>query len=482
MYKEYYLMQDEPFAPFPSPLLYYKSKSHDKAWKNLIHTIKNKEPVVMVAGEYGTGKTLICLKMIRFMEKYKIQPRIHIPSPGYDFPMVLEKIARELGLDVDPGNTAECRRSIYEYFETQVPEKNQYLNIIIDDIHEFDYTFISELTKLITYHCNGYFPIKLFMFGHTGFLQNLDKRNLISFKQRIRVVTLSPLKMAEVTEYIYFRLIASGASGSPVFSEDAVALITEKSHGLPRLINKICDNSLLLAYKKRVNVIDRAIVAVALAEEGMLDFDAHTEPAAPSQIKDDALPGKSETSIRQTGTRVVREPARETIREQEAVQDTTPARRSSDLFSEPAPKKHSVKRKKTPAMDVKKTAFIDGKTLTIAGLIIIVVLMALFFIRELRMNPMPAPEDFMNNKTGSVISNPIQSPASDKKMLHVVTKAISRPESAGTDTDGSGRRRLHPVMEEFSEVKTDNSPLSGNENSEQFFYEAYVTEFYNQKG
>jgi len=476
-------MQDEPFAPFPSPLLYYKSKSHDKAWKNLVHTIKNKEPVVMVTGEYGTGKTLICLKMLRFMEKYKIQPRIHIPSPGYDFSMVLEKIARELGLMVDPGNTAECRRSIYEYFETGVPEKNQYLYIIIDDIHEFDYTFISELTKLITYNYNGYFPIKLFMFGHTGFLQNLDRRNLISFKQRIRVVTLSPLKMAEVTEYIYFRLIASGASGSPVFSEDAVALITEMSHGLPRLINKICDSSLLLAYKKRVNVIDRAIVAVALAEEGILDFDAYAEPVPPSQVKDDELPRMPETSTRQPGTRVVRAPARETIQEQEAVQDTSHAGRSGDLFSEPEPKKkHSVERKKTPAMDVKKTAVIDGKTLTIACLIIIVVLMALFFIRELRMNPMPTPESLMNNKTGSIITKPIQYPASDEKMLHVVTIAISRPEPAGTNSDDASRRGPRPVVEEFSNVKTDNPKLSGFENKEQFFYDTYVTEFYNQKG
>ncbi|MCF8113736.1 MAG: AAA family ATPase [Desulfotignum sp.] len=480
MYKEYYLMQDEPFAPFPSPYLFYKSKNHAKTWKNIVHNLRKKEPVVMVAGEYGTGKTLLCLKMIRFMEKYRVQPRIHIPSPGYDFSMVLEKIARELGLIVDPGNAAECRRAVYEYFETGAPEKNQYLYIVIDDIHEFDYTFISELTKLITYNYNGYFPIKLFMFGHTSFLKSLDKRNLISFKQRVRVVPLAALTMSEVTEYIYFRLIASGASGSPVFNEDAIALITEMSRGLPRLINKICDSSLVLAYKKRVNVIDRSIVAAALAEEGLLDFDEHIEASQFSRSPGGAPAGISKTGTRRPGTRTAHEPAQEPVREQKKVQAPVMSRRANDLFSEPEPEKQSAKRKKIPGMDMKKTAAIDGKTLTIASLIIIMILMVLFFIKEMRTTPMPEPRDLMdNNKTGSIITKPIRYPEADGT-YHVVTKPITRP--VPDEPVLPAQRRFHPVVKEFLDTETDTPLLSGPENNGPVLFDNHVTEFYNQNG
>lgn len=476
-------MQDEPFAPFPSPYLFYKSKNHANTWKNIVHNLRKKEPVVMVAGEYGTGKTLLCLKMIRFMEKYKIHPRIHIPSPGYDFSMVLEKIARELDLSFNSGNAAECRRLIYEYFETDPPAKNQYLYLVIDDIHEFDYTFISELTKLITYNFNGYFPIKLFMFGHTSFLKNLDKRNLISFKQRIRVVSLAALNVTEVTEYIYFRLIASGASGSPVFDEEAIALITDMSKGLPRLINKICDSSLLLAYKRRVNVIDRPIVAAAMAEEGILEFDEHPEPATPPRYQGSAPSARerSEPRSSQPGSRVGQGPARETVSEPESKRTPVTSRRVNDLFSEPEQKTQSDKRKRKPAMDFKKSTVIDGKTLTIACLIILIVLMMLFFVREMRMSPMPAPEDLTGNKTGSVITKPVQYPLANRNSDHVVVKPIVPPVPELPIHSFRGRY-VHPVVEDFSKPRTESPILSGPAKKEPVLYDNHVTEVYNQNG
>jgi type II secretory pathway predicted ATPase ExeA len=474
MYKEYYLMQDEPFAPFPSPYLFYKSKNHAKTWKNIVHNLRKKEPVVMVAGEYGTGKTLLCLKMIRFMEKYKIQPRIHIPSPGYDFSMVLEKIARELGLDVNPDNPAACRRSIYEYFETDTPAGNQYLYLIIDDIHEFDYTFISELAKLITFNYNGYFPIKLFMFGHTGFLKSLEQRNLISFKQRVRVVTLSALNMAEVTEYIYFRLIASGASGSPVFNEEAIALITEMSRGLPRLINKICDSSLVIAYKRRVNVIDRSIVAIALAEEGILDFDGHPETIQVPRFQDNVPANPIQHQPDPHKQRIVQRTVRG--QEPEPLRKPEIQRRASDLFSDSESKNHSTQRKRIPAMDLKKSSFIDGKTLTIAGLIILIILMMLFFVREMRMSSMPTPSDMTRNSTGSVITKPFHYPVSDKDKEKVVKKDIFRP-APDTTILPERKRVMHPVVEDFFHTRAEGSPLlSGFEKTGPVLYENHVAQ------
>lgn len=82
-----------------------------------------------------------------------------------------------------------------------------------------------------------------------------------------------PLNFEDVTEYIYFRLIASGASGTPVFEDSAVELIAEESKGLPRLINKICDASLVLACKLKINVIDRQVVSAALAEGGFFGME-----------------------------------------------------------------------------------------------------------------------------------------------------------------------------------------------------------------
>jgi hypothetical protein len=419
------------------------------------------------------------------MEKYKVQPRIHIPSPGYDFSMVLEKIAKELGLNVDSGNMAEFRRSIYEYFETDSSAKTRYLYLIIDDIHEFDYAFISELTKLITFNYNGYFPIKLFMFGHKSFMKNLEKRNLISFKQRVRVVTLAALNMPEVTEYIYFRLISSGAAGSPVFNEEAIALITEVSRGLPRLINKICDSSLVVAYKRRVNVIDRSVVAIALAEEGIVDFDDHVGSAQTSRAQ--VAVAENSTSARtyrsdRSEPRVMRHPVQEPVREPESLRKTEAGRQVSDLFTDSEQRNQSKERKRFSTMDLKKSAFIDGKTLTIACLILLIVLMMLFFVRDIRMNSMPAPENMLQNGTGSVITKPIQYPKSEQKKEIVVKKYIFRPEPDAAVLP-THEWFVRPVVEEFFDTQTQDSPLvTESDTAEPVLYDKHVTQIFNQNG
>ncbi|HCY86753.1 MAG TPA: hypothetical protein DHV36_16605, partial [Desulfobacteraceae bacterium] len=405
-------MQSEPFAPFPSPRLFFKSRGHENAWKNLVYCLKRKEPVVMTAGEYGTGKTLLCLKLIQFMEKNNVTPMVYIPSPGYSFSMLLEKIARKLGLPVDAGNLEETQRFIYEYFENDPPEKNRYIYIVIDDIQEFDHDFVAGLTRLITYNNYGYFPLRLFMFGHTGFLKKLDERNLISFRQRIKRVPLQPLGVAEVTEYIYFRLIASGASGSPVFNEPAIELITSASNGLPRLINKICDSSLLIAYKRRANFIDDTIVSAALVDAGIItepapvtDTTAVTVPpsASPPVVEPAAEPTRIDSL--QPSRRVVSAPvppapvssAANGAAEAEAQdvepgpKEAKPRMRAEELFKNGAGDEKDKSRKTKKPAKLKKSPLIDGKTAMI-GLLVVVIILLLLFLFSGRPLPVGAME------------------------------------------------------------------------------------------
>ncbi|MBU0972229.1 MAG: hypothetical protein KKC20_16375 [Proteobacteria bacterium] len=463
MYKEYFLMQTEPFAPFPSPSLFYKSRGHEKAWKSLLYCLQNKEPVVMTAGEYGTGKTLLGLKLIRFMEKKWAYPMVYIPSPGYSFPMVLEKIARELGLPIDPSNEKECQRFIYEYFENDPPEKNKYIYIVVDDIQEFDHTFVSDLTKLITYNNYGYFPIKLFMFGHTSFLQSLDKRNLISFKQRIKTIPLSSLNLEEVTEYIYFRLISSGASGSPVFDEPAIELITHASKGLPRLINKVCDASLVLACKKRANFIDRKIVEQALDETGIVPIQT-----APGMMETQSVP-KTQREL---------PPPRKAVVPVEAhpeMQPERPPQRRKDLFSLHEKQMPGATRKNQKPQDLKPHSLVDGKSLVIVCLVIIIVVMLLFFFREARLSAVSSLGGEKNLGSCAIVMKSILRDANTEN-VSVVMKQISR-----MDTESFGDP-MRPLVEDLNHVPADGSGMQLDQGNPPVLYQAVKTQAIKKNG
>ena len=279
MYKEFYLMQKEPFDSHPSPELFYKSNVHQTAWHYLVQGIKQHEPILVIAGEYGAGKTLLFLKLVRLLETKGRLPIVSVPSPTYNFVMILEKIVERL-LNISTGSIdaveeSKLQQAVYEYFENT--ENRSPIYVVIDDAQEFSYSFINKLRLFASYNCGGFFPIRLIFFAHHSFLKMLRYKKLVALGQRIkRIYHLKPLNFEETKEYIYYRLIHSGATGTPIFNDDAIALIENVSGGNPRLINNVCDNCLLFAGEKRVNIIDQSLVCLAI-ENGNLPGIENTE-------------------------------------------------------------------------------------------------------------------------------------------------------------------------------------------------------------
>ena len=267
MYKEFYLMRKEPFDSHPSPELFYKSTVHQTAWHYLVQGIKQHEPILVLAGEYGAGKTLLFLKLIRLMEKQGRLPMVAVSSPTYSFVAVLEKVVEKL-LNISTGSIdsveeSTLQQTVYEYFEKV--ENRSPIYIVIDDAQEFSYSFINKLRLFASYNCDGFFPIRLIFFAHHSFLKMLRYKKLVALGQRIkRIYYLKPLNFEETKEYIYYRLIHSGATGTPVFDDDAIAIIRDVTGGNPRLINNLCDNCLLAAGEERVNLIDPNLVYLAM--------------------------------------------------------------------------------------------------------------------------------------------------------------------------------------------------------------------------
>ncbi len=276
MYKQFYLMEKEPFDIHPSPELFYKSNSHQNGWGYLFQGIKANEPILLVTGEYGTGKTLLCLRLVQLLKALKKKnklPSVYLSTPTYDFSRVLEKIITELNIPmdgVDASKESKLQQIIYDYFEVAADnDKNIYL--VIDDAQDFNYSFINKLRLLCSYNVAGEFPIRLILFAHQDFFGMLNDKKNAAMAQRIRrIYRLNPFEFEETREYIYFRLTYSGASGAPVFDDDAIELIQSASRGIPRVINNICDNCLLVASSERLNQIDAEMVTEAMEMGNMV--------------------------------------------------------------------------------------------------------------------------------------------------------------------------------------------------------------------
>ena len=171
------------------PYLFYKSNGHQNGWHYLLHGIKKNEPILLVAGEYGAGKTLLYLKLMKLFEKNTNLASVCVSTPTYNFIMVLEKILVKLGISlegIDPSDESRLQQAIYEYFEKQTVEKKKFVFIVIDDVQEFDYSFINKLRLFASYNFSGYFPIRIILFAHPYFLKMLNHKKMVAFGQRIK--------------------------------------------------------------------------------------------------------------------------------------------------------------------------------------------------------------------------------------------------------------------------------------------------------
>jgi general secretion pathway protein A len=117
--------------------------------------------------------------------------------------------------------------------------------------------------------------LQIVLVGQPELDETLDSPQLRQLKQRIALrAALGPLEYSEVEEYITRRLQIAGAAEQrdSIFTADAIAVVNRYSQGLPRLINTICENSLITAYARKSQIVTPGIVD-EVARQFRLDLD-----------------------------------------------------------------------------------------------------------------------------------------------------------------------------------------------------------------
>lgn len=259
MYKDYYHLQTEPFSTHPNTGTFFISNTHKEAWYYLLFGIDTQEPIVVLTGEYGMGKTLLCLRLIKVL-KEKGMPRVeYIPTSNEGYGGILRRMASSLGISPVPEDEGILQEMIYDRFRADT--ENSHFYLIIDDAHELDTTVLTKLKYLSAFSHNEFFPMILIFVGHPSFLRDLRTPALNSLNQRIkRRYHLARFNLEDTKNYIYFRLMKSGATGIPAFPDETIQRIFEYSGGVPRLINNICDTCLLIGASKQLISIPPSVV------------------------------------------------------------------------------------------------------------------------------------------------------------------------------------------------------------------------------
>ncbi len=246
MYKSYFGFDEKPFNVTPDPRFFYTNPGYQEAYANLLYGVRERKGFLLLTGEVGTGKTTI---LQRLMEELESTVRfVFFYNTNLSFEELLTFICQELGLPVKEGGRLEKIGALNEFLLNQLRNGSTTV-LFIDEAQNLKAEVFENLRLLSNLETPREKLLQIVLVGQPELEAKLDRTDLRQLKQRIFSQSrLGSLSEEEVASFIDYRLKAVGCRRNDLFPRDAVREIALYSKGIPRLINIICDNALLIAY------------------------------------------------------------------------------------------------------------------------------------------------------------------------------------------------------------------------------------------
>lgn len=282
MYLEFFHLDKEPFTLTPDTRFFLESGPFKDALETLHVAITNGEGFIKITGEVGTGKTLLCRKLLNSVPDNIITT--YIPNPHISSKTLTLSLARELGIKF-PTSANEytlqqlITRKLLEYYED-----NKKVILCIDEAQAMPDKTLEALRLLTNLETEQSKLLQVILFGQPELDEKLQSRHLRQFRQRVSFsFELKRLEQDVMIDYLSHRLSMAGYGGGELFQVSAIELLHRYSRGIPRLINLIVHKALILCYGKGNKQITSAIMKQAINDTE----DAYIDPGqnlAPSRF------------------------------------------------------------------------------------------------------------------------------------------------------------------------------------------------------
>ena len=256
MYTEYWKLRRKPFESAPDPDFFYFAPLHAAAFERLAALIQGRHAAGLLTGECGSGKTMLLQVLDKELELARF-PVVHLSYPRLTAEEAEREVLRQL--DVEPSSDPVDRKQRLGERLLTTRLQGGHTLVIVDEAQIIpDDDVLRELGRLLDFRLDGESLATLLLAGEPAMLQRLVR--LPHFDQRFVVRHhLEPLDAHQTRAYIGYRLEVAGADRA-LFSDAAMDAVFERTRGIPREINTVCDMSLFLGARKRVETVTEEIV------------------------------------------------------------------------------------------------------------------------------------------------------------------------------------------------------------------------------
>lgn len=265
MYLEHYGLSAKPFSIAPDPRWLYLSQRHREGLAHLHYGAAEAGGFVQLTGEVGTGKTTLCRMLLRQLPDGVNVALILNPSRSVE--ELLQTLCDEMFVDrTAAGDSVKALMDLINTHLLRAHGRGVRTVLIIDEAQNLKPDVLEQVRLLTNLETNERKLLQIFLIGQPELRKVLSAHNMRQLAQRITArCHLEPLDRAETGEYVEHRLALAGAQ-QPIFTKSALAKVHRVTGGIPRLINTLCDRSLLGAFALGKTTVDRNVVARAARE------------------------------------------------------------------------------------------------------------------------------------------------------------------------------------------------------------------------
>ena len=267
MYKKFYGLKRNPFEISPDPYFLFQTERHNEALAAIYYGIARRKGFVVLTGEVGTGKTLLVRYLLELLNLQRVAfSNVFNPLlSGIDF---LRYVIGDLGLKVDTQSKSCILLELNNFLITR-HSKGLPTVLVVDEAQNLMPEVLEEIRLLTNLETSQQKLLQIILAGQPELEEKLDSPDLRQLKQRIALrCRLEPLGQDQVQGYIVQRLRLAGLTQGAelLFPPETVAVIFRCSRGIPRLINTLCENSLIAAFAQQARSVAPDIVESVSAE------------------------------------------------------------------------------------------------------------------------------------------------------------------------------------------------------------------------
>jgi type II secretory pathway predicted ATPase ExeA len=270
MYLELFKLHELPFRLTPDPAFLYLSKHHARAKAYMESTIWFTDGFVVITGEIGSGKTTLIETFLKELEKDVVVAQINQTQvSAIEF---LQTVLVQFGFQPFRMKKAELLSTLNEFLVEQYANGRRVL-LIVDEAQNLSNKVLEEIRLLSGVETTKEKVLRIILAGQPELNEKLNSQMLIQLAQRIRLrFHLTALSKTDTQLYIQHRLEVAGSQGRQIFDPELYPLIYRYTGGIPRLVNTLCDTSMMAAFAQDRDVVKVEDMKAAIEELQWVEY------------------------------------------------------------------------------------------------------------------------------------------------------------------------------------------------------------------